>query len=626
VSKIIELPKGSTAVSSKILEQVQQFDVNQLNWLSGYCSGIAFEKQGHINLNSFTSNSSSSLDNTLKTNNSVGLSVVLLYASQTGNSEKLAKSISSRLQEQQIPFELTSTNDFKPNKLNKPSIILMVVSTHGEGEPPDDALDFYELMHGKRAPKLEGSYHAVLSLGDSSYEQFCQTGKDFDKIFSEQGSQVLVTRLDCDLDYQDAAEQWIEDILVKIAELTQLDSIKSDSLETEKVDVKKRVLAREQNIAIATKDDPYCATVLANQRITGQGSSKLVHHIELAIDKTKISFLPGDSLGVWVKNNRQLVNEILLASSIDFNDFVEWKGEQNTIGQLLIERLEITLINPSLIKNLIKLLENSVEDKSSEIDRLNHILNNNYSDYIKAHQVIDLLSLADIGLTAQQLVAFLKPIKPRIYSISSSLASIPEEVHITVALKKDTNQSVTRKGAASQYLIENLSEDDEVMVYVQPNDRFRLPDQNTPVIMLGSGTGIAPYRSFLQERELQSSTSKNWLIFGNPNFNTDFLYQTEIQGYINDGLLDDVSLAFSRDQEFKVYVQDKLYENAETVWDWVSNENACFYVCGDMNRMAKDVHKALLQIISEQSDRSLEEAEAFLKQLKKENRYQRDVY
>ena len=628
MSKIIELPKGSTAISRQVLEQVQQFDVNQLNWLSGYCSGIAFEKQGHINLDGLSTSILSGTDGAVKNNNATGLSVVLLYGSQTGNSKSLAESISCRLSESQIPFKLSNVDNFKPNKLKEPSIIIMVVSTHGEGEPPDDAMDFYELMHGKRSPKLQGSYHAVLSLGDSSYEKFCQTGKDFDNSFSKQGSTVLLPRLDCDLDYQKVSNQWIEKIIEKVKELTNANLINNEG------DIDSQNTALELTTEIASKDKPYSATVLANQRITGEGSSKTVHHIELAIDESKVSYLPGDSLGVWVKNNKQLVNEILLVTGIDFEELVDWKTERVSVGKLLAETLEITLINPSLIKSLIELLENSTDDKSSKtkkLETLNQILENDYSDYIKTHQIIDLLFLAEIKLTGQQLVNILKPIKPRIYSISSSLEAFPEEVHITVALKENTTRGlnpkeVIRKGAASQYLIENLSEDDEVMVYVQANERFKLPENNEPIIMLGAGTGVAPYRSFLQQRELQSSSTKNWLIFGNPNFNTDFLYQTEIQGYLNDGLLEKVSLAFSRDQKSKIYVQDKLLAQAESIWDWISSKNAYFYVCGDMNRMAKDVHKVLVQIVSEQSNRSKEEAEEFLKQLKKENRYQRDVY
>ncbi len=285
--------------------------------------------------------------------------------------------------------------------------------------------------------------------------------------------------------------------------------------------------------------------------------------------------------------------------------------------QALTENLEITLLNKDFIEQVSTLADS---------EKLKEVVASNYAEYIQNHQVVDVLETAALSFDAQQLVDLLKPIKPRMYSIASSLEANSEEVHLTVGLVKSDNETATRFGAASHFLIDSLEEDDEVLVFVEPNKHFKLPEATKPIILIGPGTGVAPFRAFLQERQEVEASGKNWLFFGNPNFNTDFLYQVEFQAFLKDGLLTELSVAFSRDQAEKVYVQDRLIENAESIWHWIENDDASVYVCGDMSRMAKDVEQALLSIIEQQGGKTPEQAKAYLKALKKNKRYQRDVY
>nr|WP_246722648.1 assimilatory sulfite reductase (NADPH) flavoprotein subunit [Aliikangiella sp. G2MR2-5] len=592
-----------------MLESVQQYDAKSLYWLSGYCSGLADARGKSPNaVNTAVGlNLSSSQDLLEQSNSAVALKTLVLFASQSGNAEKIATELHQSLEQSGLEARLSSVADIKGKEIKEQQVILLVASTHGEGEPPDDAIDFHEFVLGKRAPKLDGVKHAVLSLGDSSYEFFCQTGKDFDQAFGKLGSQPLIERVDCDLDYEAQAEEWINSITEKLRELTGSNPSSANSNQA------------VHNVAPDqwSKEKPFSATVLANQKITGRGSVKQIHHIELSLENSGIHYLPGDSLGVWAKNDEQTVNDILKLVELNGDEKVVIKSVERSLKQALIENLEITLLNKGLISDYAKL---------SGSDEVAKIVSEGYAEYVSNHQLIDLLSLAPLKLEAQQLVDLLKPIKPRMYSISSSLEANPEEVHLTVALAESENESGKRQGAASSFLLERLEEDDQVLVFVEENRHFKLPENDKPVLMIGPGTGIAPFRAFLQEREERQAKGGNWLFFGNPNFNTDFLYQTELLEALNSGVLNELSVAFSRDQEEKIYVQDRLKENAEKIWDWINSQGAYLYVCGDMNRMAKDVEATLKNIIQEQGNLSAEQADDYLKQLRKDKRYQRDVY
>ncbi len=582
--------------NDQLLTQIKSFSPKQLQWLSGYCAGLA-ESSVSTPLDVPQTALAASLNTVAKPK------VLVLFASQTGNAESVAEQLQAKLQNG-YDVTLQSTLDIKLKQLSNYSIIFVIASTHGEGEPPDDAIDFHEAIFSKKAPKLNDVKHAVLGLGDSSYEFFCQTAKDFDNALSKLGSKALIDRIDCDVDYEEEADSWINTL---VAELAQL--------QPDITNAQQAVAPVASVASIYSKANPYAATVSSLQKITGAGSSKETYHLEIDLADSAIEYQPGDAIGIWANNSQSLVNEILKVLSINSEELVKFQDNELTIHQALTTHLELTLLNKGTLEALATLTDSQAIKAIIE----------NYASYVKDHQLIDALLLLESPITAQQLVDILKPIKSRLYSIASSLEENPEEVHITLNHVVNHNDNGERYGLASHYLTQTLEEGDSVNIYIDHNKNFKLPNSDTDIILIGAGTGVAPYRAFLQERELQEAPGNSWLFFGNPHFNTDFLYQTEIQKFLKDKVLTNIDLAFSRDQAEKVYVQDKLLEQQETLWQWIEN-GAAIYVCGDMSRMAKDVEATLLTVISQQGNLNAEQAKEYLKQLKKESRYQRDVY
>lgn len=585
-----------TNIDGELLQQVSNLGPSELLFLAGYCAGLAEHSPAQLN-----AVVTPSAVNELSKGSQ--LRALILYASQTGNAQEIAESLQQSLESKGYKTNLESTLDIKLARLKDYALIVVIASTHGEGEPPDDAIDFYEAVLSKKAPSLNGVKHAVLGLGDSSYEFFCQTAKDFDSALLKLGSVPLIERLDCDVDYQQEALNWTTQLVGAIAD------IQPPTLTT---------AALVENIIQFpySKEKPFAATLSIIQKLTAPGSIKDTYHLEIDLAGSGLSYGPGDALGIWADNDKALVKEILAELNIESQARVRFKDEEFSIEELLRKKLEITLLNKGLIEALATL---------GGSQKLLEITETYYSDYIRNHQLIDVLKLANVTLEAQQLVAMLKPLKPRLYSISSSIDENPEEVHITLNHLQDENEDGIRYGLASHFLTRQLEEGDKVNVYVDRNKNFKLPSSDKAIIMVGPGTGIAPFRSFLQQREAEQAKGRNWLFFGNPNFNTDFLYQTELQKHLKSGLLTQIDVAFSRDQEQKIYVQDRLRENAAQVWQWLE-QGAFFYVCGDMSRMAKEVELALLQIIEQQGNNTQSQAKEYLKQLKKQARYQRDVY
>jgi sulfite reductase (NADPH) flavoprotein alpha-component len=585
-----------TNIDGEVLQKVSNLGPSELLFLAGYCAGLAEHSPAQLNA-VVTPSAANELSKGSQ------LKALILYASQTGNAQEIAESLQQSLESKGCKTNLESTLDIKLARLKDYALIVVIASTHGEGEPPDDAIDFYEAVLSKKAPSLNGVKHAVLGLGDSSYEFFCQTAKDFDSALLKLGSVPLIERLDCDVDYQQEALNWTTQLVGAIADI-QPPTLTSP--------------ATVENIIQFpySKEKPFAATLLIIQKLTARGSIKDTYHLEIDLAGSGLSYGPGDALGVWADNDKALVKEILAELNIESQARVRFKDEEFSVEELLRKKLEITLLNKGLIEALATV---------GGSQKLLEITETYYSDYIRNHQLIDVLKLANVTLEAQQLVAMLKPLKPRLYSISSSIDENPEEVHITLNHLQDENENGIRYGQASHFLTRQLEEGDKVNVYVERNKNFKLPSSDKAIIMVGPGTGIAPFRSFLQQREAEQAKGRNWLFFGNPNFNTDFLYQTELQKHLKSGLLTQIDVAFSRDQEQKIYVQDRLRENAAQVWQWLE-QGAFFYVCGDMSRMAKEVELALLQIIEQQGNNTQAQAKDYLKQLKKQARYQRDVY
>ena len=540
--------------------------------------------------------------------------LTILYGSQTGNAKGVATKLKEQAQSRGLTVKLVNMADYKPTALKKEKFITVVVSTYGEGEPPEDAESLHEFLTTKKAPKLDGVKVAVIGLGDSSYEFFCQTAKDFEARFNKLGAETIFQRADLDVDYDDEAAKWIDGAL---------DAFEPD-LKAQQQASGGQVVAMPFGAAAPaasqyTKQNPFAAELSVVQKITGRDSTKDVRHVEISLEGSDITYTPGDSLGVYFLNDEALVDEVLTLTQIDASSTVKLSDDELSIRDALIEKLELTQSYPGFVEKYATATGNPellklVEDKAA------------MREYIEPRQIFDIIRQNPAQLEAQTLVDCLRKLQARLYSIASSQAEVEEEVHLTVGLVEFDAFGSEHLGGCSGYLARRAQEGCKVKVFSEHNDNFRLPaNDETPIIMVGPGTGIAPFRAFLQERDAREASGKNWLFFGNPHFTQDFLYQVEIQGYLKSGLLTKVDVAFSRDQAAKVYVQDKLRKNSQEVFAWLE-AGAHFYICGDANRMAKDVHQALVDIIKENSGKDDEQAEQYLKDLRSANRYQKDVY
>ena len=589
---------------TEILNLLPTLTPLQLAWLSGYAwsqaSGVEQPLVGqHLAAN-------------LTALSAEPFSITVLSGSQTGNAKSVADKVAAELTEAGIAVKRVALKDYKAKTIADEKYLLLVTSTQGEGEPPEEGVVLHKLLNGKKTPKLTELQFAVLGLGDSSYPNFCQAGKDFDQRFAELGATRLFERVDADLDYSATAEQWIRDIVAIIKEKAAQASPVVQSIATATT----ALVAKESQY---NKANPFPATLITNQKITGRQSDKDVRHLEFDLAGSDLHYQAGDALGVWFDNDPQLVDEILSLAQIDPTTEVTIERKTQTISTALLSHLELTQNTPAFVKGYAALANN---------EQLNDLVADNQAlqELVQRTPIVDVLHKFPAKLTAEQLVSLLRPLTPRLYSISSSPAEVGEEVHLTVGVVRFEHEGRARSGAASSFLADRVEEDGAVRVFVEHNDNFRLPnDMTKPIIMVGSGTGVAPFRAFMQQRVADEANGKNWLIFGNPHFASDFLYQTEWQQFAKEGFLHKYDFAWSRDQEKKIYVQDKIRENSTALWQWLQ-EGAYFYVCGDAARMAKDVEQALLEVIAKEGNLSPDEAEDYLNELREEKRYQRDVY
>lgn len=560
-------------------------------WLSGYLAGQAADEQSVV-----SNPIQPSLDSKL----------TVLYGSQTGNAKQLAEEYCIEANQQGINTKLISLADFKPRQITKEHNIVLIVSTHGEGDAPDDAEIFYDYLLADTAPELKQLNFSVLALGDSSYEHFCQTGIDFDQQFEKLGGKRISPRIDCDLDFNDDALSWQTETLYYFTE--HLKTVEETSNVVP--------INSQTTLKTYTRNSPFQAEILAIQPLTTDDSVKTIYHIELSLENSGINYKPGDSLGVFANNPKSDVDELLELLKLKTDETVDYQSEKNSISDLLTNTLEISLLNKKFLKFYAERF------KLDEL--IKHLSDHqSYTNFIKNKQLIDVFKLFPAAITAQELVENLPKITPRMYSIASSQLANPDEVHLTIAL---VNAADDRTGLVSGALNKHAHVGDLVSVFVESNRHFKLPDDpSAAVIMIGPGTGVAPFRGFLQQRQAQQQSGKNWLFFGNPNFDHDFLYQLEWQQFIKDGVLNQLDLAFSRDQSEKIYVQDRLKEHALQVWQWLES-GAHLYVCGDKDHMAKDVETTLIEIIKVHGELSSETAIDYLKTLKRNSRYQKDVY
>lgn len=534
--------------------------------------------------------------------------VTILYASQTGNAQKLAEKFGDQLQQIGLEVSVSSMSDYKTNALKKAQYLLIVASTHGEGEPPDNAIAFHSFLHGKRAPKLNHVQYAVLSLGDSSYEYFCQTGKDFDIQLEKLGAKRLVERVDCDVDYAEQAQKWFEAVKEKLhSEFTQFTPFEQEAAAA--------VLQEETEYS---RKNPFVAEIIEKINLNGQGSNKETIHLELSLENSGIAFEPGDCLAIIPINNQNLVNSLISALGFEANTKVDVDGIAVTLEEALLKTFEITLLTKPLMKKIAEYTEN--KDFHALIENQETL-----KQFINGRDLLDVVEqFGPFNWDAQGFINCLRKIPARQYSISSSLLAYPEEAHVTIGVVRYEVDGRERLGVCSTYVADQLEVGDQVQVYVQKNPNFKLPDDDTPIIMIGPGTGVAPFRAFIQEREERGASGENWLFFGDQHFVTDFLYQREWLNWLKSGVLTKLDVAFSRDQEEKVYVQHKMLKRAKELYAWLE-KGAAVYVCGDKN-MAKDVQETLLQIIQQEGNKSEEDAMEYLEELRKQKRYQRDVY
>lgn len=572
------------------------FTPTQLAWVSGYFWGMLNQQPGAV-----VSAPAQAVE---------APAITLISASQTGNARRVAEALRDDLQAAQLNVKLVNAGDYKFKQIASEKLLVVVTSTQGEGEPPEEAVALHKFLFSKKAPKLDGTAFAVFGLGDTSYEFFCQSGKDFDSKLAELGGERLLDRVDADVEYQAAAAEWRARVV---------DVLKARAPTAAPAQLATSGAVNEIHTSPYTKEAPLTATLAVNQKITGRDSEKDVRHIEIDLGDSGLRYQPGDALGVWYQNDPALVKELVELLWLKGDEPVTIEGKTLPLAQALEWHFELTVNTANIVENYATLTRSEtllplVGDKA----QLQH--------YAATTPIVDMVRFSPAQLDAEALIGLLRPLTPRLYSIASSQAEAENEVHVTVGVVRYDIEGRARAGGASSFLADRVEEDGEVRIFIEHNDNFRLPaNPQTPVIMIGPGTGIAPFRAFMQQRAAEGAEGKNWLFFGNPHFTEDFLYQVEWQSYVKEGVLSRIDLAWSRDQQQKIYVQDKLREQGAEVWRWI-NDGAHIYVCGDANRMAKDVEQALLEVIAEYGAMDAEAADEFLSELRVERRYQRDVY
>jgi sulfite reductase (NADPH) flavoprotein alpha-component len=579
----------------------------QLVWLSGYLYGQAAGAGGATAAPTTLAAASQPVAVPAE-------KLTILYGSHTGNGKKIAEQASAAAASRGLQAEVRDMNDYQPRQLAQEQNLLVIVSTHGEGEPPMSAEELHQFLNGPRAPKLPKLRYAVLALGDTSYLHYCQTGKDFDQKLAELGGTRLLDRVDVDVAYKAPAAQWIEDVLAKLAG-PGTPAMAEASPALASADAAVLTQAAEY-----THDNPWPARILESVQLNGRGSDKETYHIELDLAGAGLHYAPGDALAVVPLNQHPLVEEVLRAARLSDTTPVQVGDESLPLAAALASRRELTVLTRDVLERYAALAPHAeLRSLLADTARL--------QPYLYGRDVADLLTdFPTDQLTAQVLADTLRPLPSRAYSIASSLLAHPEEVHLTVGAVRYEAFGRRKHGVCSSFLADRVAVGDEVQVFVERNEYFKLPAAGaTDIIMVGAGTGIAPFRAFVEERVELGATGRNWLLFGNPHFTTDFLYQAEWQQHLKRGGLARLDVAFSRDQAEKVYVQDRLLEASRDVFGWLEN-GAQFYVCGDKDRLGHAVQTALTQVVQKEAGISADDAAAYVKNLKKQRRYLEDVY
>ncbi len=534
--------------------------------------------------------------------------LTVLFGTESGNSEVLADRAVKAAKKRGFQASMKNMSEISPSDLAKSSNLLVIVSTWGDGEPPETAINFYKAFMSHEI-SMAGVRYSVCALGDTSYEKFCQIGKDFDARLEGLGAVRIFPRQDCDVDYEESYVAWLDGSISALApaSVTPQEFVHQVSAPTVEYG----------------KKNPFPAETIDTVILNGEGSHKETLHLEFSLANSGLVYEPGDALAVIPVNAPDMVKSIIQAAKLSGNEEVDVKNVgPKLLADALREDYDITALSRAVLTKLAE-----AADSASLRELLAEDAKERLKEFTNGREIIDaILAFAPNGLTAAALTSIFRKLPPRLYSIASSPLAHQDEVHLTVAAVRYESHGRTRKGVCSTYLADLVKTGDPVQLFIQPNKNFRLPaDGSTPIIMVGPGTGVAPFRSFVEHRAALGSPGKNWLFFGDQHYTYDFLYQLEWQDYLKEGVLTHLDVAFSRDQPEKVYVQDRMIAHAAELYQWIQ-DGAHIYVCGDANRMAHDVHEALISVVEFQAAITREAAEAYVEDLKKSKRYQRDVY
>lgn len=587
------------------------FNAEQRAWLNGYLAGLL---------------SNADLGDASATTNAPVAKepLLIMYGSQSGTAEGLAKKLAKLADQKGFAPNVLELNDYEKVDLSQEHQLAIITSTWGEGDPPDNAVNFWNFISAESAPRLEKLSYAILALGDTNYTEFCGAGKKFDERLTALGAKRIADRIDCDLDYEGPAGIWIEALWskLKVGQASSL-SKNGDTIPIANLSTVASSVVKEETTPWSRKN-PFPAKLITNRLLSGPGSAKDTRHFEISLAGSGLSYQVGDALGVVGMNCPELADDLLHALGFDGEEAVkDPDGNETSLRQALIKNYIITKPPLALIEYVAQ-ESGDTELQSLLLPEQKEAL----AKWLWGREIIDLLlAHNEVKFVPAGFVALLARLQPRLYSISSSPKAHPDEVHLTVAAVRYESFGRTRKGVCSTHLADRVKLNDSPLpVFVQKSHGFRLPENtDLPIIMVGPGTGIAPFRAFLEERRATGAKGKNWLLFGDQKRSCDFLYQEELETMQAEGVLTRLDLAFSRDQREKIYVQNRMQESAAELWNWLE-AGAHFYVCGDAKRMAKDVDAALYKVIETEGGKSPEQAMEYVNQLKKDKRYQRDVY
>ncbi len=614
-----EINPFSTSQAEQLDRLMPTLSDEQLLWLGGYLAGIRAGRGRQPDCPAVPSPTVHLAAGPARAASSES-GVTILFGSQTGNAMRLAAELSQRLQQAGLNVTLSCMSEYRTGALRKTRHLLVVVSTHGEGEPPDRARLFHEFLQSKRAPRLEGLRYSVLALGDLSYKHFCQAGKDFDRLLEKLGAQRLHERVDCDVDYRQAAEGWMEAVLRALADDTAAARAGEAPAAVFAVPILRHAPLSASPDGYS-RERPFQAEVLENFSLNGRGSDKETRFLKLSIESSGLSFEPGDSLGIFPENPPSLVDEVIAQMQWNADQPVPAGQEEMPLRDALLKRYEITRLTKPLLHKAAEFSRDGLRElvRRESDDELDN--------YVGGRDLLDLArDFSLTGIPPRDFVAHLRRIPARLYSISNSCQANPGEVDLTISVLRYRAHERDRLGACSSYCARRLRTGDRVPVYLSVNPGFRLPsDAEAPIIMVGAGTGVAPFRAFLEQREESGGGGRTWLFFGERRFRTDFLYQVDWLRWRKQGVLTRMDVAFSRDQSAKVYVQHRMRQRSRELYAWLQ-EGAYLYVCGDEKHMARDVQAALVSMIAEEGRMSDDGAARYLDTLRQQNRYQRDVY